>query len=341
MATHEYWRLNISAVDGSTLIQIGEMEYHDSIGGANKSTNALGTATAHQESTAATNAFDEDNGTGWLSNVIPGWLRFQFDTPIDVVEYSIQLLTAGFLDRIPKDWTLGYSDDGSSWTVVDTVTGETGWSSGEIRTFAVPEPPPTQGVITITGNTPVPEPTYAPKKTINGYRFICTITGAADGLDDVIIPISSISGTLNSSGLSSLLIICPNGLLYGSDISDRANGDFIITTTELYTDGTNESTDSANFHIGSIASDRGANSWSISIRGSYTDSAQANLRYDAEGVNSISVNDEGQKRVRLAYNSDIRPGDTLSSDLFSDLIVDRITYTISSINKYMTITEGV
>lgn len=35
----------------------------------------------------------------------------------------------------PKDWTMEGSNDDSSWSTLDTVTGETGWGSGEIRTF--------------------------------------------------------------------------------------------------------------------------------------------------------------------------------------------------------------
>ena len=35
----------------------------------------------------------------------------------------------------PKDWTFEASNDGISWTILDTVTGETDWGSGETRTY--------------------------------------------------------------------------------------------------------------------------------------------------------------------------------------------------------------
>ncbi len=37
--------------------------------------------------------------------------------------------------RSPKDWTFEGSNDGATWTVLDTRTGEASWGKGEIRTY--------------------------------------------------------------------------------------------------------------------------------------------------------------------------------------------------------------
>ena len=38
-------------------------------------------------------------------------------------------------DRAPKDWTMQGSNNGSTWTTLSTVIGETSWTQGETRTF--------------------------------------------------------------------------------------------------------------------------------------------------------------------------------------------------------------
>jgi hypothetical protein len=54
---------------------------------------------------------------------LPQRLAVHLTTPVDIVEYTIQ--TTGFPNQDPKDWTFEYSDDGSSWTVLQTVLGYT------------------------------------------------------------------------------------------------------------------------------------------------------------------------------------------------------------------------
>lgn len=49
--------------------------------------------------------------------------------------YSIQVNFGASQPSAPKDWTLEGSNDGSSWTTVDTVTGQTSWGPGEERAF--------------------------------------------------------------------------------------------------------------------------------------------------------------------------------------------------------------
>ncbi|MGA2500310.1 MAG: discoidin domain-containing protein [Tepidisphaeraceae bacterium] len=39
------------------------------------------------------------------------------------------------LNRVPREWTLEGSNDDSAWTTLDTQSGQTGWSLGEVRNF--------------------------------------------------------------------------------------------------------------------------------------------------------------------------------------------------------------
>src|SRR5690606_20218197 len=60
-----------------------------------------------------------------------------FVTGADVTKYRIRA-RADAADGAPKDWTLECSDDGSTWTVAHTVTGQTAWAPGEVREFTLP-----------------------------------------------------------------------------------------------------------------------------------------------------------------------------------------------------------
>lgn len=51
--------------------------------------------------------------------------------------YSIQFSTNGAepTNRGPKNWTMQGSNDGSSWTTIDTQTNQTAWTTGLVRTY--------------------------------------------------------------------------------------------------------------------------------------------------------------------------------------------------------------
>lgn len=138
MAAHTYWRINVTANDGSaTAVEIAEVQMHTSIGGADACTG--GTASASTSGGgAASNAFDDNAATKWgtTSSNVTGWIAYQFASAVDIVEYSIQAFTSN-LTRAPKAWSFEYSDDGSSWTPVETREAQTGWTTGQTRTFTV------------------------------------------------------------------------------------------------------------------------------------------------------------------------------------------------------------
>ena len=71
----------------------------------------------------------------------PQWLGIEMPSAVQIHTYSIQSTTNADPETIaPKDWTLQGSDDGSSWTTVDTQTNETNWSSGERRVYTLSSP---------------------------------------------------------------------------------------------------------------------------------------------------------------------------------------------------------
>ena len=60
-----------------------------------------------------------------------------FEIPTQVYAYTIQSQSWRFAQRAPKDWTLQTSHDNTNWTVIDTVSGESGWARWETRRFDV------------------------------------------------------------------------------------------------------------------------------------------------------------------------------------------------------------
>jgi hypothetical protein len=65
-----------------------------------------------------------------------GWVSYQFTSPRVIKQYSIRSNTGGYC---PKNWTFEGSNDGSSWTVLDTQTNIANWvtANGDQRTFNI------------------------------------------------------------------------------------------------------------------------------------------------------------------------------------------------------------
>jgi hypothetical protein len=180
-----------------------------------------------------------------------------------------------------------------------------------------------------------------PKKTIISRRYTCTITGAADSLADVVIPISSINGRLNSSGVSALNIVCPNGVDYAGAILARAQGSFIIAATEYYLDGSSEVSDSQEFGNLAIAYQQGSRNYSVSIRGERAVTLHNPARKIAiQGMSYTALQANGFRRLRCNNDKDFLPGDTAILPDGEEVLINVVTYVISAANHSMELSEG-
>jgi hypothetical protein len=63
-------------------------------------------------------------------------LQYTFASSKTIRRYTVRAIDGNSGPPSPKDWTLEYHD-GSVWQVADTVTGETGWTASEQRTFNI------------------------------------------------------------------------------------------------------------------------------------------------------------------------------------------------------------
>lgn len=143
-ATHAYWRVRITLgqVVGQAYSSISGLEFRATAGGADQCTG--GTAIADSFFGAGyepAKAFDHDNSTEWASaSGLPHYLGYQFAAPVFVAQVAMIATDAayGAPNERPRDFTIEYSDNGSSWTVAATPAAQTGWTNSETRLFTVP-----------------------------------------------------------------------------------------------------------------------------------------------------------------------------------------------------------
>lgn len=84
---------------------------------------------------------DGDRGTKWLTFANTGWVQVKLERPIAVTNYA---MTSGNdePERDPRDWQLLGSNDGTTFTPVDTRSGETFDGRGITKEYTVSNPTP-------------------------------------------------------------------------------------------------------------------------------------------------------------------------------------------------------
>ncbi|MDR1295628.1 MAG: GH92 family glycosyl hydrolase, partial [Bifidobacteriaceae bacterium] len=123
-------------------------------------------ATAGTENTAAgegvANILDGNSRTKWLSNsVAPWWAIYEADEPVLIREYTLTSANDS-VERDPAAWTIAGSEDGTSWTTLDSRTGQSFGARYEVRQFSITQPQVDDAV------------TYRPYKF---FRFTVTARG--------------------------------------------------------------------------------------------------------------------------------------------------------------------
>lgn len=80
--------------------------------------------------------FDGQQTSNWMNYGSTAWVQYDFPNPVVVTNYSLvsksQSYTAG---EDPNNWQLLGSNDGTSWTTIDTRTGQTFGSAGMTKSY--------------------------------------------------------------------------------------------------------------------------------------------------------------------------------------------------------------
>lgn len=135
---HRYWRVFVTQNAGhATNTQIDEVEFHATVGGADitgSGTPIDGGSGALIGGTTVAGAFDNDNNAGWgRSSATNVWIGYDFGSPVSVAEFLIRSDNTAF-NTAPQSFSLDWSDDGSTWTTVDSYTAY-GWLVSQNRTY--------------------------------------------------------------------------------------------------------------------------------------------------------------------------------------------------------------
>lgn len=140
MAAHRYWRIYVTASNGTTWHQAGsEMQMATILGGANVCTGGTAISSGDESSFPASNLFDGSttNFHQWLGSTLPKWVGYDFGAgnAKDIVELRMRS-HADWIDRMPSAFQFQYSDDGSTWTTLWTMNGQGGnWSAAAYTAF--------------------------------------------------------------------------------------------------------------------------------------------------------------------------------------------------------------
>lgn len=151
-------------------------------------------------------------------------------------------------------------------------------------------------------------------------RFVATLTGAADALPDVALPLSSLRVTHRDATSSSFSAVVPS-LDWITAIQDRPNGQLVVDVYEG-----DQDTELMRGSIYSLRFDQGGTSQSISLSGAPSQADPPEATHTLAGVSYRAWTDAGERRLRAAPLPALRAGDTVI-DEGQSYLVDTVTWT--------------
>jgi hypothetical protein len=173
---------------------------------------------------------------------------------------------------------------------------------------------------------------------ITATTYTLTLTGAADGVDDIVLPMASFSTRLSRDGSSYLQVSVPNGRRYAADIAARSRGDLVISRGDRYTDDRLDVVEIARATVAQVMPSYGGRASSVSVQGRRDPIATTPRSVIVAGVSSWSISG-GKNRWRARINNDLRPGDTAVVDGRS-AVIGEIVHNVNAANAYMDIAEA-
>lgn len=139
--TWRYFRVYITANNGGSYTVIQGIELATSVGGADITDGGEPTdESSFYPERDFSNVFEgrvSSSSYGWTTGkdeTPPHWGWVDLGSETEVIEYRILTDTQGELARMPKDFVIQGSNDGTTWTDIQSYTGVTDWSVGVWKT---------------------------------------------------------------------------------------------------------------------------------------------------------------------------------------------------------------
>jgi hypothetical protein len=104
----------------------------------NVATGGSATDSANNPSNAG-RAFDQNSATQWFYAGITGWLQYDLGRTETVQRYTV-ISSIDKIQRDPKDWQFMGSNDGVSWTTLDTQSNQAFAQRYQMKSFTVANP---------------------------------------------------------------------------------------------------------------------------------------------------------------------------------------------------------
>ena len=166
------------------------------------------------------------------------------------------------------------------------------------------------------------------------YSF--TLTGAPDGVDDIVIPIESFQARKRSGDPTYLSLVIP-GTEYATEIAARLNGEMVINMVKLLDGAAYQDEEILRANLETVRIDEGGVNQSITLTGhkqkTYTPKTVA-----LENVSYFSTNN-GKITCRCAVpDIYLNSGDTATYD-GNSFTVGLITYTVNVTDQSMEVSE--
>lgn len=191
-ASKRFWRVRTTAVDGDlNAFGLQDIEFHTTVGGAQAATGGTAYA-ANTYSGLPSYAFDSGT-TEWIGADTKEWIGYLFPAATEVVELKIK---AGNTepDQSPKDFVVEYLDGAGVFQTAHSVTGSSGWTSNEVRTFTVGSADVTRALTGVSAAVAVG--TAAPSTTtaLTGAAAAVAV-GTVTAETGVVVALTGVTGT--------------------------------------------------------------------------------------------------------------------------------------------------
>lgn len=179
---------------------------------------------------------------------------------------------------------------------------------------------------------------HIPATILRAVTYTLTLTGAPDGVEDIVLPMSSFQSRLKDGDPSWLSAVVPNGRKYAGDVDARPNGEIVVTRNGYKEDGSMESVEIARVGLEENRIDEGGRSSSMSLSGHKTTSSGAPKGVALDNV-SYRAEYKGKRHVDTKMDSNVVPGDQAEMDgqIFT---IGEITRYVNAGTTKMTVTEA-
>lgn len=171
------------------------------------------------------------------------------------------------------------------------------------------------------------------------YRV--TLTGAPDGLEDVVLPCSSLQARRRSGEPSYVQVTVADPLTWAQAIAARPNGEIIVERGLRLPDGQELLAEIARANLETIDDARGGRSATVTLTGHKQQTTEVPTRRELTQV-SYYRSGTGPRRARAAMDYYLRPGDTaVFPEQGEEWTVGLISYTVDARTETMEVVEAV